>query len=194
MYFPEIDETGELVCLRSGSNPALMLSSVGAGNSLLIVEPPSEPSWWDAQALAWVTKPAQPSPWCEWNRAAKAWADPRTLAELRAARWAEIKLARAAAEAAPLAVDGRVFDADADSQRRIAGAVQLAVIAPAGWSLDWTLADNTTATLTAAEVIAVGVALGQQVSAVHAVARLLRTQIESAEDAPEINAITWPAP
>ena len=219
MDYPEIDQHGELVCIRAGSNYTMMLQSVGDGNSLLIEMPPDVPSWWDDQALAWVAKPAQPSPWHRWDRVAKVWTDPRSATALKADRWVGIKSARAAAEVAPLTVDGRTYDADPESQRRISGAVQLALIAAlsvhvasatpgepptqaerlaaldaAGWSIDWTLANNAVATLTAAEVIAVGIALGAHVSAAHAAARLLRARIESAEDAPEINAITWPAP
>lgn len=191
MDYPEIDATGELICTRSGSSMAAMLEQLPAGHALLIDLPPTVPSWWDGSQ--WVVKPAQPSEHCTWDGVAKAWVDPRALADLRAARWAEIKRVRAVAEVAPLAVAGRVYDADAESQRRIAGAVQLAVIAPPGWSIDWTLADNSVATLTAADVIAVGVALGAQVSAAHAVARVLRAQIDTAADAAAINAIQWPA-
>lgn len=117
-----------------------------------------------------------------------------SIESLRSAAWSKIKAARLGAETAPLAVGDRLYDADADSQRRIAGAVQLAVLAPAGWTIDWTLADNTVATLTAAEVVAVGIALGAQVSAAHAVARLLREQIDAAASIYDLNAITWPSP
>ena len=48
------------------------------------------------------------------------------------------------------------------------------------FSIDWTLADNTVRTLNAADMIAVGVALGQHVNACHERARVLRGEIESA--------------
>lgn len=121
------------------------------------------------------------------------WSAELTLEGARDARWQAIKADRAAAEVAPLVVAGRIYDADAESQRRIAGAVQLAVIAPAGWEIAWTLTDNSVATLTAAEMIAVGVALGEQVAAAHATGRTLRAQLDAAETVSQINAVTWPA-
>lgn len=117
-----------------------------------------------------------------------------SIEALRAACWDRIKADRLLAETSPLAVAGRIFDADTDSQRRIAGAVQLATLAPAGWTVDWTLADNAVVTLTVPEIIAVGIALGAQVSAAHATARLLREQVDAAESIYELNAITWPTP
>ena len=67
--------------------------------------------------------------------------------------------------------------------------------APAsGWSIDWTLADNTVATLSAVELLAVGEALGDQISAAHACGRTLRTQLDAAASVAEINYITWPTP
>jgi hypothetical protein len=146
------------------------------------------------------------------------WSTELTVDGARDAQWTAIKAARAGAEVAPLTVDGRTYDADPESQRRISGAVQLALIAAlsvqvvsetpgesptqeerlaaldaAGWSIDWTLADNSIATLTAAQIIAVGVSLGAHVSAAHATARALRAQIAAA-GADEITSITWPAP
>lgn len=94
MQYPEIDSSGELVCTRSGSDYAMMLQSVGAGNSLLIVTAPEVPSWWDEKALAWVAKPAKPSATHEWDRAAKAWRDPRTPDQIAADRLTAVRRAR----------------------------------------------------------------------------------------------------
>ncbi|MEO8296354.1 MAG: DUF4376 domain-containing protein [Burkholderiales bacterium] len=120
-----------------------------------------------------------------------AWVDPRTIADLRAAKWVAIKVDRARAEAAPLVVAGCTFDAGPTSQQRIAGAVQLALIGGAAFSIDWTLADNTVTTLSAPEMVAVGLALGAQVSAAHERARTLRTAIEAATTAAEVEAVVW---
>lgn len=97
MQYPEIDSRGELTCLRSGSNYELMVQSVAAGNSLLIVEPPAKPSWWDSAALAWVAKPDRPSAFHVWDAAGKSWVDPRNAAEVDAQQMASLRQRRDAA-------------------------------------------------------------------------------------------------
>lgn len=95
MFYPEIDETGEHIADRNGSNYELMLRDVAPGNSLLIDMPPAVPSWWDGGQ--WVAKPAQPSQRHVWDRAAKVWRDPRTAAEVEAELLAEVRRVRDAA-------------------------------------------------------------------------------------------------
>ena len=131
-----------------------------------------------------------------WNLATERYVAEPTLAAHRLAAWARIKAARTAAEREPLAVGLMSFDADEASQQRIAGAVQMAQLAiasgqDAGWSIIWTLADNTAATLTAAQMIGVGLALAARTSAIHAKGRDLRAQIDAAGSLDELNAITW---
>jgi hypothetical protein len=124
---------------------------------------------------------------------AVVWEDARSLDEAKIQAWDRIKAARAAAETAPLTVEGRTFDATDISQRQIAGAVQLALIAGPTFTVDWTLADNTSATLTQAEIIAVGVALGQRTAAVYSIGRGLRAQIESAITVDQVDSVSWPS-
>ncbi len=113
------------------------------------------------------------------------------LAKAKARAWSRIKASRAAAETAPLTVAGRTFDATDVSQRQIAGAVQLALIAGPAFTVDWTLADNTSATLTQAEIVAVGVALGQRTAAIYATGRALRSQIEACATVAGADAVVW---
>lgn len=101
------------------------------------------------------------------------------LKKAKNAQWEKVKQARAAAEYGGFTWDGSTFDSDPISQARINGAVTLAQMNSA-FSIGWTLADNTVRTLTAADMIAVGVALGQHVNACHERARVLRGEIESA--------------
>lgn len=151
-----------------------------------------------ADVVAW--QPPAPSDttltaW-SWDADAERWQPVPTLASHQAAAWARIKAARADAETAPITVGLYTFDADDSSQQRIAGAVQMASLAVAAgqgadFSISWTLADNTTATLSATEIIAVGLSLGQQISAAHARSRVLRAQIDAATSAEELNLINW---
>lgn len=117
-----------------------------------------------------------------------------TLDAARARAWAAIKAARSAAEEGSFTFDGGSYQAD---KVRINGAVQLAVLAKssgAEFSETWTLTDNTTRTLSAAQVIALGTALGQYVSDLYATGRALRAQIEAAETIEAVRAVIWPAP
>lgn len=107
-------------------------------------------------------------------------------------KWSEIKELRAAKCAEVLTVGAISLDATPVSQQQINGAVTLAMLAPSDWTIDWTLADNTTASLSKAEMIAVGVALGQRTSAIYAAGRVIREAIEAATTTAEVEAITWP--
>jgi hypothetical protein len=131
-----------------------------------------------------------------WNTTTERYVAEPTLAAHRLAAWERIKAARNADETAPLPVGQLTFDADADSQQKIAGAVQMAQLAissgqDTGWSITWTLADNTAATLTAAQMIGVGLALAARTSGLHAKGRALRARIDAAATLDELNAITW---
>ena len=115
----------------------------------------------------------------------------------RARKWAEIKSARDAQECGGFDMPGiGRFDSDADSRARIVGAVTAAKIAQdAGqpYSITWTLADNSTADLDAAGIIAVGFALLAHIDAIHQRSRALREQIDAAQDSQVISAICWDA-
>ncbi|HCP76812.1 MAG: hypothetical protein CML16_04095 [Pusillimonas sp.] len=134
--------------------------------------------------------PPKPAEYYEFDWATKTWFDPRTVQDARDAKWIEIKKDRQQAEFGGFTWDGSAFDSDALSQSRIQGAVQLAQLDP-NFSIDWTLADNTTRTLDAADMVAVGVALGVHVNAVHAHGRLRRQQINDAKTIQEVEQIEW---
>jgi hypothetical protein len=138
--------------------------------------------------------PQKPSPTLIWDWTEMAWSDPRTLADLKADKWGQIKAARAAEEFGGFTLNGQVFDSDAISQSRIQGAVLLATLATSAglpYSITWTLADNTTVDLDAQGMMAVGIALGQHVSGSHSKARELRAQIEAAESKEALDSIEW---
>ncbi len=120
----------------------------------------------------------------------------KAIAQRRAERWTVIKALRSAREYGTFTWNGLTFDADAESQRRIQGAVQLAQLAisqGSPFSIDWTLADDSVETLSAADMVAVGVALGQHVQTQHATGRALRQQIIGANSQEDLDAIVWPS-
>ncbi len=138
-----------------------------------------------------VELPPKPNKFCVYDYDANIWVDPRTIQNFKDAKWVEIKAARSAAEYGGFAWDGSTFDSDAASQQRIIGASQLASLNPSAFEIDWTLADNTVRTLSAADMQAVGVALGQHVNGQYVHARTLREQIEAAATKEEVDAISW---
>ncbi len=134
--------------------------------------------------------PPKPSAIHTFNWQSKQWEDPRTLDDLKGEKWRNIKFNREGAEYGGFTWDGSVFDSDAISQQRIAGAIQLAQMNPA-FEVVWTLANNTMRTLTAQDMFAVGLALGSHVSTQFTHAQALRAQIEGAATAQEVEAIHW---
>jgi hypothetical protein len=139
-------------------------------------------------------KGTQPSDNHTFDYTTKTWVDPRTLADLKTAKWAEIKAARDSAEFGTFSWDGASFDSDAASQSRIQGAAQLATLATINsqpFSIDWTLADNAVRTLAAADMSAVGMAMGVHINTQHTLARLKRVAIEAAATPAEVDAVSW---
>lgn len=134
--------------------------------------------------------PNKPSDSHIFDYTTKQWVDPRSLQEHKDAKWAEIKSVRTNNEYGPFTWDGSVFDGDAVSQQKISGAVLMAVMSPS-YTVDWTLFDNTVRTLTAADVLQLGAALGAHIGAVYEHARQLRASIEAAQTSEEVAAISW---
>jgi hypothetical protein len=134
--------------------------------------------------------PHRPNAHCYFDMHTKQWEDPRTLSDLKSAQWGLIKQARSQAEYAGFTWDGSTFDSDTLSQNRITGAVTLAQLSP-GFTIHWTLADNSTRTLNQADMIAVGVALGQHVQTQFTKAQALRLQIETASTPEQVAAVVW---
>jgi hypothetical protein len=122
----------------------------------------------------------------------KQWVDPRTLAEIKATKWSEIKQARSQAEYGGFVWDGSTFDSDATSQGRITGAVTLAQMSST-FEINWILADNTVRTLGQIEMLQVGGALGEYVATQFAIGAYLRGLIDGATTIAEVEAITWPS-
>lgn len=135
-------------------------------------------------------RPARPSERHMFNYTTGQWVYGRDLDEAKALKWAEIKAARFAAEYGGFEWGGSPFDSDSVSQQRLSGAVQLAQM-DSGFSIAWTLADDTVRTLNQVEMISVGVALGIHVQTGFAKGQALRAQIDAATTQAEVQAVVW---
>lgn len=133
-------------------------------------------------------KGPQPSPAHHFNYSTGQWEF--DLTDAKAQKWAEIKRERILYEFSTFDWGGHTFQCDDVSQRRIQGAVQLAVIDSA-FEIEWTLADNSAVTLSSQDMIAVGQALASHVNQGHVKSRQLRAQIDAATSEAEIEAIVW---
>jgi len=121
----------------------------------------------------------------------------RPVEPARLAKWEAVKAMRDAIIDGGAPVPGLgTFDSDMLSRINITGAVTLAQIGGQAFSISWTLADNNVVQLNAAQMIGVGVAVGQFVAAAHANAQALRADIEAAQDYAELESIDigagWP--
>lgn len=141
------------------------------------------------QAARRAAAPAYPA---RWDMGAMAWVDLRDLATVKAAKWAEIQIAEQTANAAGVTWDGSKFDSDAKAQRNLTSAVVLGANVP-GYTVSWTLFDNSSRTLSFADLVEVGTLVGALVQANHNRAQTLRAAIAAATDAAGVAAIVWSA-
>lgn len=162
---------------------------------LAIIESPDPISPDDyVQAGVVVSKPPPPSGNHVFDYSVKAWVDPRTLDRIKSDQWAVVKSHRNRAEVGGFLWGGGTFDSDAVSQSKIQGAALMALLAAQSaqpFSVDWTLADGTVRTLSGADMIAVGMALGAHVDAVHQKGRVKKQTIMNATTEAEVAAVTW---
>lgn len=145
---------------------------------------------------AWMPMPVRPSGAHVFDWAAKAWIDPRTLGELKAAQWTAMKRHRDLLEASGFPYRGKRLDSDSRSVQRINTAVQAAQAALAvgePFAITWTCADNTTLALDGAGMLGVPVALALYADQLHQACKSLRAQIDTAATPAAVQAITWPA-
>lgn len=143
-------------------------------------------------------QPAAPDTHHVFNWGTKAWEDPRTLQDLKDAKWEEVKRWREAATVAPLLVTRfGVFDGDAAGMDNIKSTVlglrEAAEIGAAPTTVTWTLNDNSTVDLTPVEFSEVAAMLLARGDAAHQRARVLRDQIEAATTPADLEAVQWAA-
>lgn len=123
------------------------------------------------------------------------WLDARSIEDARAQAWERIKAAREAFWNAPLVTPYGTFDSHEKARSDIANAVLLSqTLVSVGMPTDtvFTLANNTTATLTPSQMVEVGLLLGQKVQNGFATGRLRRGQIESPTVTREgLDGINW---
>lgn len=183
-------ETGRVLSMLSGSSALPQHYETPTTGALYMADvvDPSRFPYIDGEGLAHAPPP--PTPSHTWDWPSKAWV--LSLAAAKGAKWAEVKAARDAQEFGVFKWNGLSFDGDVQAQRRLNLAVmaaQAALSAGEPWSMDWTLFDNTTIALSAADMIGVVEALGANINAAHEAARAKRALIEAATTVQQLDAI-----
>lgn len=172
----KILENGKVDCVYSSPTPAS-----GYDDWLEVDTLPNLSDYWDGNAFVSIGE--SPSTHHVFDYTTKQWLDPRSLDEIKAQKWAEIKSQRDQLEYGGFEFEGNMYDSDQVSQGRIMGA------ALAGVDQVWTLADNTTVELSALQLQQLYAALQSHVASVHERGRIARLAIEFAETKEEVEAI-----
>lgn len=140
--------------------------------------------YYDFAAETFVSIGEPPSIHHVFDYSIKQWVDPRSLDEIKAQKWAEIKSQRDQLEFGGFEFEGGVYDSDQVSQGRILGA------ATAGVDQVWTLKNNATVLLTAAQLQQLYQALQLHIAEVHARGRAARQAIYEAGTREKVDAVT----
>ena len=148
-----------------------------------VIPPMFQTDYWDYNLQKFRIIGAQPSKHHDFNYALRQWVDSRSINEVRNQKWDEIKVQRDRLEFGGFTFEGNTYDSDQVSQGRIMGA------AIAGVDQVWTLADNTTAELSASQLQQLYAALQAHTASVHERGRIARQLIFDAETKEQVELI-----
>lgn len=101
-----------------------------------------------------------------------------------------LKRQRDNAEVAPIPYNGNTYDYDSKARERISAAIIALDLQGERAEIDWTTADNQDVSVTAADLRAIVAAVAQRSNALHIAYRKAKAQVEAAENATEIDAVT----
>ncbi len=99
-----ISKNGEILQMIYANEETVVLNTPKDG--VAVDDPPSSNMFYQG---GWVEMPAQPSPYHIFNYDIKQWIDPRTLDEIKAQKWAEIKVMRDQLEFGGFEFEGNIM-------------------------------------------------------------------------------------
>lgn len=170
--------TGRYVCMLDISGNSEFAMDLIAHNE----EPVTPDDYWGDDG--WKTPPTKPEGfWGVFDYEIKQWVDPRSLDDIKAQKWTEIKSERDRLEFGGFEYKGNIYDSDQVSQGRSMGA------AAAGVDQTWTLANNTTVELTALQLQQLYAALQVHIASAHERGRITRQLIFDAETKEQVEAV-----
>lgn len=133
----------------------------------------------------WHAMPEKPSQHHTFDYFSKSWSDMRSLDEVKAYKWEQLKQQRNVLEFGGFEFEGNTYDSDQVSQGRIMGAVMAQV------DQIWTLANNTTVDLTASQLTQLYQALQVHIASAHERGRIAREAIQAATTKDQVEAIVF---
>ncbi len=99
------------------------------------------------------------------------------------------KLRRDTAEVAPVEYKGNTYDFDTKSRDRLDIALKALTVQGEGATIGWAMADNSTAVITAADIMGVFVTSAVRSNALHEHYRVTKEKINTAQSVEELNKI-----
>ena len=114
------------------------------------------------------------------------------LEDVKTAKINELKAVRDAKELEPVLYAAHKFDFDSKSYERITAAIYALDIQGATSTINWTLADNGSAPVTANDLRGVIAAAAARSDALHTTYRALKAQVQAAETVADVATIVWP--
>ena len=178
-----VSKLGEVLQIFKHASSLSIEANANPNGIIVSGIPTIEGSFWDFSLECFVPTGDMPSPHHTFDYTTKQWNDLRSLDEIKAQKWVEIKSQRDQLEFGGFEFDGNIYDSDQGSQGRIMGA------AAAGIDRTWTLADNTLVELSASQLQQLYVTLQFHIASVHERGRIARTAIESATTKEEVGTI-----
>lgn len=178
-----IESNGKILSEFNGDSATIALNVPSNAIYVDDVNPASMTDYWDFDLHQFVSIGDPPSSYHVFDYALKHWVDPRTLDEIKSQKWQELKKQRTQIEFDGFEFEGGLYDSDQVSQGRIMGA------ALAGVDQVWTLKDNSTRLLTAAQLQQLYAAMAQHVAQSHERGRIARAAIEAAQTKEEVEAV-----
>ena len=172
-----ISKNGEILQMIYANEETVVLNTPKDG--FAVDDPPKSNMFYQD---GWVEMPTQLSPHFIFDYEVKQWIDPRSLDEIKAQKWTEIKFERDQLEFSGFEFEGNTYDSDQVSRGRIMGA------AAAGVDQTWTLTNNTTVELTALQLQQLYTALQAHIASVHERGRIARQLIFEAETKEQVEA------
>ena len=128
------------------------------------------------------------------NPVSRVWVDFRSLEQVKSERWEFIKAEREKVINARLDTPyGAVDSGERDRVNITNSVMMLQTLAGLGTpgTVQFTMADNSTAVLDTDKMVHIGLLLGQKIEAAHSKARTLRANIEAALTKEDVEAVTW---
>ena len=178
-----LNDDASILSVLEGSQELIRLNTPKDAKFVDDIEHILNTDYFDSEANKFVSIGDPPTPHHIFDYTSKQWIDPRSLDEIKAQRWDEIKSRRDQLEFGGFEFEGNIYDSDQVSQGRIMGA------AVAGIDQTWTLAGNTTVELSTSQLQQLYAALQAHIASVHERGRIARQLVFEAETREQVEAV-----